>query len=121
MTISFFGLKSCDTCRKARKELDAASITYSYTDVRGDGITASDISRWIDTLNTEEEGDWVKLINKSSTTWRGLSEKEKNGLDVKSAKKLLVDHPTLAKRPIIETDAGIYVGWKADVKNALIG
>ncbi len=112
-----YGLKTCDTCRKARKELDAAGVAYQYKDVRADGISAADVKRWAGA----SDGGWEKLLNKSSTTWRSLDDADKDGLDEAKAIKLLVDNPTLIKRPIIENDTQVFVGWKADVKDALLG
>ncbi len=105
----FFGLKSCDTCRKALKSLRAAGIDPQVIDVRADGLTADDITAIVNAF-----GD--AIINKASTTWRGLSEDEK----AMAAPDLLRAHPTLMKRPVIEHD-GWTMGWKADVQATHLG
>lgn len=110
----FHGLKTCDTCRKARKELDAAGVDYTYKDVRADGVSAAEVTRWAKAVG------WEKLLNKSSTTWRNLDDADKEGLDEAKAIQLLTDNPTLIKRPIIENETQVFVGWKADVKGALL-
>jgi len=103
-------LKTCDTCRKALKALDAAGIAYDLRDVRADGIAADDIAA---ILAAHGEA----AINRASTTWRGLSEAEK----AQPSDALLAAHPTLLKRPAIEAAGGWLLGWKADVQAKVIG
>jgi arsenate reductase-like glutaredoxin family protein len=103
-------LKTCDTCRKATKALDAAGIAYDLRDVRADGIAAADI---VAILATHGEA----AINRASTTWRGLSEAEK----AQAPEVLLAAHPTLLKRPAIAAAGGWLLGWKADVQAKVIG
>ncbi|SPF76730.1 hypothetical protein ALP8811_01744 [Aliiroseovarius pelagivivens] len=100
-----WGLKNCDTCRKAAKALEGAGRTLDYVDVRADGVSAADIARFFDTF-----GD--ALVNKRSTTWRGLSEDERAGDPV----ALLAQHPTLMKRPVIEADGQLTLGWDAKMQ-----
>jgi arsenate reductase-like glutaredoxin family protein len=100
----FFGLKSCDTCRKALKALVAAGHAPEVIDVRGDGISAADIEMIIKTFPD-------KAINRASTTWRALTDDEK----ARDPAALLAAHPTLLKRPVIE-DRVWTVGWGADVQ-----
>ncbi len=103
-------LKTCDTCRKAIKALEAAGHDVQVTDVRADGISESDRARFMEVF-----GD--ALINRASATWRGLSEAER----ARDPGVLLAEHPTLMKRPVIEADGQLYMGWKADVQKALLG
>ena len=103
-------LKTCDTCRKALKALDAAGIAFDLRDVRADGIAAEDIAA---ILAAHGEA----AINRASTTWRGLSEAEK----AQAPAALLAAHPTLLKRPAIEAAGGWLLGWKADVQAKVIG
>ena len=113
--MKFYGLKTCDTCRKARKALDAAGVKYSYSDVRDDGVTKVQLVKWAKAVG------WEKLLNKSSTTWRGLSEGEKVGLNQSQAICLMADHPTLIKRPVIENGpTEVFVGWSKDVQDAVL-
>ena len=106
----FFGLKSCDTCRKALKALAAAGHKPEVIDVRADGVSVVDraqiIAAFADTA-----------INRASTTWRGLSEEEKAA----DPDALLAAHPTLMKRPVIEADGEWTIGWKADVQAKHLG
>lgn len=96
----FWGLSTCDTARKALKALREAGLDPQVTDVRADGVAATDLAQIYAVV-----GD--KLVNKASTTWRGLSDSEKAApvLD------LLGAHPTLIKRPVIMADGDVTVGW----------
>ena len=99
-----FGLKTCDTCRKALKEIP----NVDFVDVRADGVPGDVLERAL-----AEFG--AALINTRSTTWRGLSEDERN----KAPVTLLKENPTLMKRPLIENDGKLFLGWTADVQAAL--
>lgn len=103
-------LKTCDTCRKALKALDAAGIAYDLRDVRADCIAAEDIAA---ILAAHGEA----AINRASTTWRGLAEAEK----ALPPEALLAAHPTLLKRPAIAAAGGWLLGWKPDIQAKVIG
>ena len=106
----FFGLKACDTCRKAIKMLTAEGLEFTVVDVRADGVSALDQTQII-----SEFGD--AAINRASTTWRNLDDAEK----AKPIAELLRAHPTLMKRPVIEKDGVWTIGWKADVQSQILG
>jgi Spx/MgsR family transcriptional regulator len=113
--MKLYGLKNCDTCRKARKALDAAGVDYVFKDVRDDGVSKAQVARWAKAIG------WEKLLNKSSTTWRGLAADEKQDLDQSQAVCLMADHPTLIKRPVIEDGATqVFAGWTKDVQDAVL-
>ncbi|GGO51319.1 arsenate reductase [Roseovarius pacificus] len=101
-----YGLKTCDTCRKALKSLPDAQ----FVDVRADGVPQ-------DLLKSAHAQFGAALLNTRSTTWRGLddTERQRNPLE------LLADHPTLMKRPLIESQGRLYLGWGKDVQAALLG
>ncbi|WP_212524035.1 ArsC/Spx/MgsR family protein [Actibacterium sp. MT2.3-13A] len=105
-----YGLKTCDTCRAARRALAAAGREPDEVDVRGDGVPEADLRRFLDAFGEA-------LINRRSTTWRGLSEAERAGDPL----TLLTAHPTLMKRPVIEADGRLYLGWGKDVQDKLLG
>ncbi len=109
----FYGLKTCDTCRKAQKELRAAGIDFTYVDVRADGLQADKIASWTAKLG------YKPLLNTRSTTWRALSDAEKADIDEHKAVRLMAENPTLIKRPVIELGGHILVGWTAETKTAL--
>ena len=104
------GLKNCDTCKKALKELAADGWDVEFCDVRGEAFD-SELQKEI-LLNFNE-----KTLNRASTTWRGLDEMERQ----KDPKDLLAAHPTLMKRPVIEHDGTWTLGWKDDAKAQWLG
>jgi arsenate reductase-like glutaredoxin family protein len=106
----FFGLKTCDTCRKARAALGAAGVDPVVIDVRADGVPPADLAAIVAAF-----GD--AAVNRASTTWRGLSEADR-ALPVV---EVLAAHPTLMKRPVIEVAGRWYLGWGPDVQAALLG
>ena len=105
-----YHLKSCDTCRKAIKALRAAGHEPALIDVRADGIDRAALERFEASLGYEA------LVNKKSTTWRGLSDAEKSGLTRETALSLLLEHPTLMKRPVIDVNGTLTLGWTKDVQ-----
>ena len=98
--VNLYGLKNCDTCRKALKSMPDAMLV----DVRSDGVPAAVMDRAY-----QQYG--VALINTRSTTWRGLPEIER----ARPPLELLADHPALMKRPLIEDGDTLYLGWGDDV------
>ncbi len=105
-----YGLKTCDSCRAALKALRATGRQVGFTDLRAEGISAEDLARFHAAFG-------AALINRRSTTWRGLSESER----ASDPLHLLAAHPTLMKRPVIEVDGTLYLGWGPDQRAALLG
>ena len=101
--MKLYGLKNCDSCRKAAKALG-----IDVTDIRANPLDRVDLEKFF-----TEFGD--ALLNTRSTTWRGLSDAERTGSPV----DLILAHPALMKRPVIEKDGQLYLGWKADTQAAL--
>lgn len=106
----FFGLKACDTCRKALKSIKEKDLPVTVIDVRADGIAPADQAQIV-----AQFGD--AALNRASTTWRGLSDAEK----AQDAATLLAAHPTLMKRPVIQNGDVWTIGWKPDVQNQVLG
>ena len=104
-----FGLKSCDTCRKARKALEAAGRAPVVIDVRDDGTAPGDMAAIVAAF-----GD--SSVNRASATWRGLTEQER-ALPVTD---LLAAHPAVMKRPVIEAAGVWHIGWTPAVQAALL-
>lgn len=105
MKLTIYGLKACDTCRKAVKSLTALGHEVTYIDVRSDGVRADKLAEF-----QEVFGD--KLVNTRSTTWRGLSDDAQK----RPALELLSAHPTLMKRPVIDAGGALTLGWGKDVQ-----
>jgi arsenate reductase len=103
--LTVFGIKSCDTCRKARKYFAENDIEFRFHDVRNDGLNIQMLERWADRL------DWEQLLNKQSLTWRKIPEVDRADLTADKAFALMLDNPTLVKRPILESDEFIAVGF----------
>ncbi|PKQ11144.1 MAG: arsenate reductase [Alphaproteobacteria bacterium HGW-Alphaproteobacteria-1] len=101
-----YGLKTCDTCRKALKSLGDAE----FRDVRADGLPEN-------VARAAHDRFGAALLNRQSTTWRGLGEAERAGDPL----TLIAAHPTLMKRPLIEAGGTLYLGWGKDVQDALLG
>lgn len=100
MTV-LYGLKNCDTCRKARKWLDRFGIAHEFIDVRESVPAPDTFVGWKDAV-----GGWDALVNKSSTTWRGLPEHRKAPGSDAEWKLLLREHPALVRRPLVQLDDG---------------
>ena len=110
MALTLYGLKNCDTCKKAMKALDAAGQAHEFVDIRADADLAALVPSWL-----ESAGSGV-LINRRSTTWRSLSEAEREI----APDALLIGSPTLIKRPVITSGSDVYVGWTKNVQAALL-
>lgn len=114
MKLTVYHLKTCDSCRKAIKALQAAGHDLTLIDVRADGVPNADLTRIAEAVG------WEKLLNTRSTTWRGLDDSDKAELDVAKAIALMSEHPTLIKRPVIDRGALVTVGWTKDVQAELV-
>lgn len=111
MSITIYHLKSCDTCKKAIKAIEANGTELTKIDVRADGVNNEDLVKFAEAVGFE------KLLNTRSTTWRGLSDTDKADIDLQKALALIGEHPTLMKRPvIIDADDDITVGWTKEVQ-----
>lgn len=106
---TLYGLKSCDTCRKARQAAEKAGKDVTFVDVRATPLDAETLTRFFDSFGEA-------LLNKKSTTWRGLSEEER----AKDPINLLKAHPALMKRPVIQGDT-LTLGWSPEVQAAHLG
>ena len=104
--ITLYGIKNCDTVKKARDWLEKNKIEYKFHDFRADGLSETQVSTWINDLGLET------LVNKRSTTWKELDETSKNNFDEKSAVKIISANPTLIKRPLLDSGKQKYVGFK---------
>lgn len=111
--IVIYGLKNCDSCRKAVKLLKAGGHVYRFHDLRADGLPQDRLAAWLTAVG------WEALLNRRSTTWRGLPQSEKSALDPAKASRLLARHPTLIRRPVVEAGGSVLVGFAAEQQAAL--
>ena len=107
--LTIYGLKSCDTCRKARQAAEKVGKSVTFIDVRETPLSKTERARFLAAF-----GD--ALVNRKSTTWRGLSDAVK----AQDPETLLMAHPTLMKRPVIDGKT-LTLGWSADVQNVHLG
>ncbi len=108
-----YTLKICDTCRKALKWLEAEGIAFENHDIRADGTSEDWVAPVVAALGPDT------ALNRRSTTWRGLSDAEKEGIDAAKAVALIVEHPTLLKRPVFVAGETVICGFDAKAQAAL--
>ena len=111
--ITLYGIKNCDTCRKALKWLDSEGIEHRYHDFRADGLEKEALSNWIDALG------WETILNRRGTTWRKLPEADRENLTPDRVTALMLENPTLIKRPVIDTGGTYMVGFTDTEQKAL--
>ena len=103
---TLYGIKNCDTVKKARDWLAINNIDYRFHDFRADGLDKTQVKNWVAELGLET------LVNKRSTTWKELDEDTKENFNEQNAVALIVENPTLIKRPLLDTSKKIQVGFK---------
>lgn len=114
MTI-LYGIKNCDTVRKARKWLEAHDVPFTFHDFRRDGLDEATLRDWAEAV------DWETLLNRRGTTWRKLPEAQRDDIDERKAIQLMLDNPTLIKRPVLVDADWVHVGFSPDDYAALFG
>jgi arsenate reductase len=113
--MKLYGIRNCDTVKKARAWLAERGINILFHDFKTDGISPDLLDRW------EKAVGWKTLVNQKGTTWRGLPEVVKDGItDATSAKVLMMDNPSVIKRPILELLDKIHVGFSAETYDELL-
>ncbi len=113
--IDVYGLKNCDTCRKALKWLAGNGLEHRFHDFRRDGLDTQKLGRWAAACG------WETLLNRRGTTWRGLDDADKDGIDGAKAAALMTAHPALIKRPVFEAAGRVIVGFKDEQRKLLAG
>ncbi len=104
---TLYGIKNCDTVKKARKWLDQQGADYQFHDFRETPITQRQVKAWIEQLG------WDTVVNKRSTSWKQLSEEQRNSMNESSAIAAIMENPTLVKRPLLDRDGEFSVGFNA--------
>lgn len=106
--MKIYGIRNCDTVKKARKWLDQQGLDYQFHDLRKDGLDDALLTRW------EQALGWETLLNRRGTTWRNLPEEVRANIDAQSAHSIMLEHPSIIKRPVVEHEGTVSVGFKAD-------
>jgi len=116
MPITIYGIKNCDTMKKARAWLDKRGVDYAFHDYKTAGIERAQLEEWVKKLG------WETPLNRAGTTFRKLPDKDKNGLDAKKAIALMLAQPSMIKRPVLDLCRGkLLVGFTPETYGAAIG
>ena len=112
--LTLYGIPNCDTIKKARKWLDEHNIEYHFHDYKKAGASAPDLESWCESFGLE------KVLNKRGTTWRKLDIEDKDNLSQKALINLMVEQPSLIKRPIISEDSPLLIGFSPETYQSLL-
>ena len=115
MTTTMYGIPNCDTIKKARTWLDTAGVGFTFHDYKRSGVDTAALDRWIDAVG------WEVLLNRAGTTFRKLPDADRADITPEKARALMIAHPSLIKRPVLEHPGGVEVGFKPDRYAALFG
>jgi len=115
MTLHLFGIKACDTMKKARVFLDAHGATYVFHDYKVEGVTAERLGAWAAKVG------WERLLNRAGTTFRKLAEADRVDLDEGRAIALMVAQPSMIKRPVLTRGDDILVGFRPEEWQRFLG
>lgn len=111
--VTIYGIKNCDTMKKARTWLDGHDVAYSFHDYKAAGIDKASLERWAKAVG------WEVLLNRAGTTFRALPDGDKQGLTDKRAIALMLAQPSMIKRPVLDVGGTLTVGFKPDVYAAV--
>lgn len=114
MTVTIYGIKNCDTMKKARTWLDGRGIAYRFHDYKAEAIDRPHLERWC------KEVGWETVLNRAGTTFRKLDEADRQGLDEQKAIALMLAQPSMIKRPVLEADGNLLIGFKPDLYEAVL-
>jgi Spx/MgsR family transcriptional regulator len=106
--VTLYGIRNCDTVRKACCWLEGHGVEYRFHDIRADGLSKAVLQGW-----TRELG-WEKLLNRRGTTWRRLPVSERNRIDESAAMKLMLENPAIIKRPVLAVGGTLQLGFSED-------
>jgi len=115
MTITIYGIKNCDTMKKARAWLEAHGVAYAFHDYKTQGIDRPRLESW------SAQVGWEVLLNRAGTTFRKLPDSLKAGIDEPKAIALMLDQPSMIKRPVLDVDGTLLVGFKPDAYEQALG
>ncbi|TBW56687.1 ArsC family reductase [Marinobacter halodurans] len=113
--MEIYGIKNCDTIKKALKWLDGAGKTYTFHDFKKEGVDGNRLAAW------EKQVGWETLLNRRGTTWRKLPDDVRDNIGRDSAMAVMMDNPSIIKRPVVELGDQVHVGFNADEWARIIG
>jgi Spx/MgsR family transcriptional regulator len=108
MAVTLYGIKNCDTMKKARAWLDAKGVPYAFHDYKVEGVDRARLETWAGSVG------WETLLNRAGTTFRKLPDADKAGLDEGRAIALMLDQPSMIKRPVLDLGGRLVVGFKPE-------
>ena len=103
--VTIFGIKNCDTVRKARHWMDGHAVEYRFHDVRSDGLSRTQLEGWVEILG------WENLLNRRGTTWSKLPESVRDKINKRTAVKLMLEQPAMIKRPVLDLGNSLHLGF----------
>ncbi len=115
MTTTIYGIKACDTMKKARDWLDGHGVVYDFHDYKTAGVDRPSLERWVKAVG------WETLLNKAGTTFRKLPDADKQGVDEAKAIALMLANPSMIKRPVLATGDQLLVGFKPELYDRSMG
>ncbi|MBK1644363.1 ArsC family reductase [Thiocapsa imhoffii] len=113
--IRLYGIRNCDTVKRARAWLEERGIAYQFHDFKRDGLELSQVRTWAVELG------WESLLNRRGTTWRRLPESRRANLDEERAIELMAEHPSLIRRPLLDTGQIRHLGFSETDYQRLLG
>lgn len=114
-SVTIYGIKNCDTMKKARAWLDKHGVAYAFHDYKTEGIDRARLEGWA------RDVSWETLLNRAGTTFRKLPDKDREGLAEKKAIALMLEQPSMIKRPVLDVGGKLTVGFKPDTYQKLFG
>ena len=115
MSVTIHGIKACDTMKKARDWLDGHGVAYAFHDYKAVGVERATLEAWA------RQVGWETLLNRSGTTFRKLPDADKTGLTEAKAIDLMLAQPSMIKRPVLDVDGKLIVGFKPEIYSAALG
>ena len=115
MANTIYGIKNCETMKKARAWLETHRIAYDFHDYKSAGVDRKRLEGWAKSVG------WETLLNRSGMTFRKLPEKDKQGLTATKAIALMLEQPSMIKRPVLELGSKLVVGFKPETYKAEVG
>jgi arsenate reductase (glutaredoxin) len=115
VSITIYGIKNCDTMKKARAWLDSHRVAYHFHDYKAEGIDKKRLEGWAKSVG------WETLLNRTGTTFRKLPEKDREGLTAAKAIALMLEQPSMIKRPVLDLGGKLVVGFKPETYKAEVG